>query len=301
MFAHLRARIEARIHRHRLDYWLPSAVATLTVVLLLGILLLLLFTGLRAFGSIGIGEFLLGTQWNPTGYSGASWGVVPLLIGTAMVSVLSLLFSVPLSLAIAIYLSELARPRVREWVKPALEMIAGIPSVVLGLLGLIAFAPLMARVFGLSNGLNALTASLLVAITAVPTIASIAEDALSSVSGKLREASLALGATEWQTIRRVVLPSSLSGVIAGIMLGLGRAIGETMIVLMVAGNSMAMPRTPLDPVRPMTATIAIEVKEAVAGSAHLHSLFAIGLLLFILTFVINMLADILIHRRLRHT
>jgi phosphate transport system permease protein len=178
-------------------------------------------------------------------------------------------------------------------------MIAGVPTVVLGLLGLLFLAPVIAGFFGLSNGLNALTASILVAVVVLPTIASICEDALSGVSKRHREASLAMGATRWMTISKVVIPAASSGIIAGILLGLGRIIGETMIVLMVAGNSIAFPDSILDPVRPMTAAIAIEIKEVVVGSLHWKSLFAIGLLLFAYTFMLNFIADLFIHRKVR--
>ncbi|OGJ57106.1 phosphate ABC transporter permease subunit PstC [Candidatus Peribacteria bacterium RIFCSPLOWO2_12_FULL_55_15] len=271
--------------------------AFLTVLLLIGIFLFLFLSSLRAFREITPSEFLLGNSWNPVSYHRASWGIGSLLQGTLLVSTTALLFAAPLGLFTAIYLSEIARPLVREILKPTIEMIAGIPSVVLGLLGLLFFAPLIAKTFHLSNGLNALTAGILVGIAALPTIASVCEDALSGVTRRYREASLALGATRWATIRRVVLPAAHHGIAAAIMLGLGRIIGETMIVLMVAGNSLAPPRSLFSPARPITATIAIEIKETIIGSTHWHSLFALGLILFLLTFLVNFVADFLIHRR----
>ena len=240
-------------------------------------------------------EFLFGIDWNPTSYHTPAFGILSILIGTLMVSFLSLLFAVPFGLSIAIYLSEIATPTKRELLKPVIELIAGIPSVVLGLIGLLYLAPLIAMLFHLSNGLNALTASILIAIAALPTIASISEDALSSVSQQYREASLALGATKWITIKKVVIPAAKSGILAAMMLGLGRVIGEAMIVLMVAGNSRAFPLSFLDPVRPMTATIAIDIKEVVIGSLHYQSLFAIGFMLFLMTFLINFIVDLIIH------
>ena len=204
--------------------------------------------------------------------------------------------SVPLGLGIAIYLSEIASRRVREIIKPMIEMIAGIPSIVLGLAGLLFLAPTMARLTGQTSGLHSLTASLLVALCALPTVASICEDALSNVPERYREASFALGASQWTTISRIVIPAARSGIAAAIMLGLGRIIGETMIVLMVAGNSLAMPRSLLDPSRPMTSAIAIEIKETIVGSTHWHALFAIGLVLFLITFAVNFIADLFIHR-----
>lgn len=274
-----------------------GATSAFTVLLLVGIFVFLLVSSIGTFKEVSIGDFLLGTDWNPTSFNNPSWGILSLVAGTLIISLLSLLIAVPLGLSMAIYLSEIAQFKVREILKPLIEMIASIPSVVLGLLGLLFLAPFIAKVFQLSNGLNALTASILVAVAALPTIASICEDAISSVPSKFREASLALGATKWTTIKKIVVPAAGHGLIAAIMLGLGRVIGETMIVLMVAGNSRAFPYSFLDPVRPMTANIAIEIKEAVVGSLHWQSLFAIGFILFLLTFFINFMADIFIHKK----
>ena len=271
--------------------------AALSVILLVGIFLFLFVTGIGAFNSITLGEFFFGADWNPTSFHTPTWGIFSLMIGTLMISIFALIISVPLGISIAIYLAEIASPKTREILKPIIEMIASIPSVVLGLLGLLFLAPLIATIFNVSNGLNALTASILVAIAALPTVASICEDALSGVTYRFREASLALGATKWVTIKKVVLPAAKSGLIAAVMLGLGRVIGETMVVLMVAGNSRAFPNSFLDSVRPMTANIAIEIKEVVIGSLHFKSLFAIGLTLFLMTFAINFLADLLIHKK----
>jgi phosphate transport system permease protein len=271
-------------------------VGCLTVLLLVGIFLFLAWNGWDALMAIGPARLYLSGDWNPVSVRGAAWGMLGLVAGTVMISVMAMCIALPLGFALAVYLSDIASPRVRETLKPMIEMIAGIPSVVLGLLGLIYLAPLVARTFGLSNGLNALTASILVGIASVPSIASLSEDALSSVSLRMREASLALGATRWTTIRKVVTPAARSGVVAASMLGLGRAIGETIIVLMVAGNSLAFPTSLLSAARPMTATIAIEIREVVVGDLHWSALFAVGLTLFILTFVLNAAADWLLHR-----
>lgn len=279
--------------------WVFSLIASMTVVILVGIFIFLAVNGLGAFGEIGLGDFLLRADWNPVAAAGARWGIGGLVIGTLMISVGSLVVAAPFGLALAIYLSQLASPRVREILKPVIEMIAGIPSVVLGLLGLLYLAPLVARTFELSNGLNALTASVLVGIAAVPTIASMCEDAISGVPRRLADASLAMGATHWTTIRRVLIPAAASGITASIMLGLGRAIGETMVVLMVAGNSLAVPHSFLDPVRPMTAAIAIEIREVVVGDVHWKALFAIGFVLFVLTFCLNLVTDLLVPKRHR--
>ena len=280
----------------RLMHAVFGVIASSTVILLIGIFFFLLKSGAGLFREISPVAFF-GTVWNPNSISSVSWGIVPLALSTVMIAFGALVFAVPFGVALALYLAYLASRRTREILKPVIEMIAGIPSVVLGLIGLLFLAPFVARVFGSSNGLNALTASLLVGITVVPTIASLCEDALSSVPSRLMEASLALGATKWQTIRRVLLPSAASGMLAAVMLGLGRAIGETMVVLMVAGNSLAMPHGYLDPVRPMTATIAIEIREVVVGDLHWQALFAVGLSLFIATFILNTLTDFFLYRQ----
>lgn len=271
------------------------AMACVAVLLLCGIFLFLLTNATGMLQSIGLHRFLLGTAWNPTAYGEPQWGILPLLTGTLLISIGAMAIAVPFGLALAMYLSELASRRRREFLKPAIEMIAGIPSVVLGLLGLLFLAPLIAKLFGQSNGLNALTAALLVAIAAVPTIASLAEDALSGLPRSLREAGLALGASQWTVIWKTLLPAARTGIGAAVMLGFGRAIGETVVVLMVAGNSLAFPHSFLDPVRPLTATVAIEIREAATGSVHWEALFAIGLLLFLLTFLLNALSDFLLH------
>ncbi|MDO8624832.1 MAG: phosphate ABC transporter permease subunit PstC [Candidatus Diapherotrites archaeon] len=271
----------------------------LAVLVLLGIFGFLLFTGIGAFSQISFGSFFFGTLWNPGAYAGPQWGILGLLVGTLMVTVGALVLAIPLGIGCAVYLSELASPRTREIIKPAIEMIAAIPSVVLGLIGLLFLSPLVAALFGVSSGLNALSASIVVAVMVLPTIISVSEDVLTSLPREFREASLALGADRFQTIFRVLIPAALPGIGAAIMLGLGRAVGETMAVLMVAGNALAMPESFLDPVRPMTANIAIEIKEVVQGSLHYEALFAIGLVLFILTFLVNLLATLVIERHAR--
>lgn len=277
--------------------WVFTIIASSTVLLLIGIFVFLLQSGAQTFTQVNPLSFLFGTTWNPNSISEVAWGIVPLALSTVMVALGALICAVPFGLALAIYLSFLASKRTREVLKPIIEMIAGIPSVVLGLIGLLFLSPFIKTVFDLSNGLNALTASVLVGVTVVPTIASLCEDALSAIPSRLMEASLALGATKWTTIRRVMIPSAASGILAAVMLGLGRAIGETMVVLMVAGNSLAMPSSYLDPVRPMTATIAIEIREVVVGDLHWQALFAIGLTLFIATFALNTFTDFFLYKK----
>ena len=280
-------------------YYVVISTAALTVAALCGIFIFLAVVGLRAFSEIPFHSFLFGLEWNPTSYDTSTWGTGVLFFGTVIVSAIALVVTVPLGFSMAVYLSEIATRNVREVLKPLIEMIASIPSVVLGLLGLLFIAPLIGRLFGLSNGLKAFTAGFLVAIAALPTIASICEDALSSVSNRYRDASYALGASKWVTIKRIVVPAAASGILAAVLLGFGRIIGETMIVLMVAGNSVAISHSLFDPVRPITANIAIEMKEVVTGGLHYEALFAVGLLLFVYTFVINVIADIFIKNRLK--
>jgi phosphate transport system permease protein len=274
-------------------------VSVLTLVVLIGIFCFLFCTGINTFKQIPLGDFFLGTDWNPSAYGSAAWGILSLIVGTIMVALGSLIIGVPLGIAGAVYLAFVAKPKLRETVKPLIEMIASIPSVVLGLIGIVFIAPFVALVFGLSSGLSALTASIVVGIMILPTIISISEDVLTSLPKEFHEASLALGATKWQTIKMVLVPAAMSGIAAAVMLGLGRAVGETMAVLMVAGNARAMPSSFFQPVRPMTSNIAIEIKEVVQGSLHYEALFAIGLVLFVMTFVVNILSDVIIEKQTR--
>lgn len=269
-------------------------VTVLSVSSLGLIFIFLAKTGLATFSKLDWWDFFGGMVWNPTAYLEPKFGIVSLAIGTILVSLIALIVVFPIGLIVAIYLSELAKKKEREIIKPLVEMIACIPSVVIGVIGLTVVAPMIANVFALSNGLNALTAGILVAVTALPFVATLAEDALFNVKDSLREASLALGASQSTTIWRVVMPAALSGLVAALMLGLSRIIGETMIVLMVAGNSRAFPKSIFSAVSPMTATIAVDIKEVVTGSLHYQSLFAIGLVLFIATFILNLLADLFI-------
>lgn len=268
----------------------------LVVIVLLGIFALLVFTAIPAFKEISLHEFLFSSNWNPTSYVKSSYGIVAMLVSTFMVTFGALLIAVPLGIGTAAYLSDVASTRVREIAKPIIEILAGIPSVVIGFLGIVLVGPFIAKVFNLHNGLNALNGSVLLAVMALPTIISLSEDALKSVLKSYGEASLALGATPWQTLVRVKLPAALSGIIASCMLGMGRAIGETMTVLMATGCAPAMPESFLGAVCTMTSTIAIELGEVPYNTSHYYALFGIGLVLFIITFLVNMSADIILHR-----
>lgn len=282
--------------RQQLLSWVFRGLAFTTVGLLLGIFVFLGWSARGAWENIPLRAWL-SADWNPTAYGQPRWGILGLVAGSLWVGLTALTIVLPLGLAVAIYLSEIAGRRVREIGKPLIEMIASIPSVVLGLVGLVWLAPLLQQLTGAPNGLNALTAGLLVSVAALPTVASLAEDALSDVNRSYRQASWALGASRWQTIYRIVLPAARSGLVGAAMLGLGRIIGETIIVLMVAGNARAFPTGMLEPVRPVTAVIAMEIREAVLGGRHWQALFALGFGLFLLTFLLNAAADWILRRR----
>jgi phosphate transport system permease protein len=209
-----------------------------------------------------------------------------------MVTVGAMIFSVPIGLASSIFISYILPKKLKDFVKPAIELLAGIPSVIYGLFGMKILGPFLRDLFGLPTGLTALTASIMLGIMALPTITSLAEDAITSIPKRYRDASLALGGTKWETISRVILPTASSGIVTAVILGMGRAIGETMTVLMVAGGAAAMPSSFLKPVRPMTASIAAEMGEAPVGSEHYQALFGIAIILFIITLTFNVLADI---------
>jgi len=240
---------------------------------------------------------LLADRWYPVeGY----YGLVPLILGTLLVTVGAAAIALPAGLATAIFIAEIVPRWARDLLKPFVEVLAGIPSVVLGFIGILVLAPLVRRFAGAPTGLTALTGSLLLALMALPTIVSVAEDAIDAVPASYRNAALALGATRWQTIWRVVVPAARTGVLTGMMLGVGRAIGETMAVMMVTGNAARIVTGPADlflPVRTMTATIAAEMGEVAQGSTHYHLLFVIGFALFLISFVVNLAAAAVVFRQ----
>jgi phosphate transport system permease protein len=238
---------------------------------------------------------ITGTKWYPIS-DPPKFGLVPLLLGSLFVTVGATIIVIPLGVGTAIFISEVAPNWLKEILKPTVEILASIPSVVVGFIAILILGPTLKSVFDLPTGLTALTGSIALAFMAAPTVISISEDALRAVPVTYREASLALGATEWQTAYRVTAPAAASGIVVAIMLGIGRVIGETMAVLMVTGNAALIPHSFLQPVRTMTATIAAEMGEVVRGSSHYYALFFIGLVLFIITFLINMAAEIFLHR-----
>lgn len=257
------------------------------------IFLFLLKEGAPALWETSLGN-LFGQRWYPNEELFGTW---PLILGSLLVTAGAVVIALPLGLATAVFIRELAPDWLREILKPLIEVLAGIPSVVLGFLGMVAVAPLVRETLDVPTGLTAFTGSLMLAYMALPTMISVAEDAIDAVPKSYRDGALALGATRWQTIWRVVLPAARSGVIMAVMLGIGRAIGETMAVMMVTGNAARIPREWVAlflPARTMTATIAAEMGEVAQGSTHYHVLFAVGILLFVVTFIINAIASVVV-------
>lgn len=262
------------------------------------IFLFLLKEGLAVFKTVSPFKFLFGKNWYPISEP-AQLGILPLILGSLMVTVGAAIISIPIGVACALYIAEVAPTKTKEILKAGIELLAAIPSVVLGFIGMVTLVPWVKALFKLPTGLTALSGSIMLAFMAMPTIVSIAEDALYSVPKTYKEGALALGATHWQTIWRVMLPAASSGILAAVMLGIGRVIGETMAVMMITGNAALIPHSILQPVRTLTATIAAEMGEAVVGSEHYFALFAIGIVLFVLSFAINVTADLSLHRNKR--
>jgi phosphate transport system permease protein len=271
---------------------LSGLVVILFVVL---VFLFLLKDAVLLFGHYPLGQFLLGTKWLPISEP-PSFGIIPLLIGSLYVTAGAIVLCVPVGVISAMFIAEVAPGPLKGILKSLVEILASIPSVVLGFIGLVWLGPFLKDLLGLRTGQCGLTGSLLLAFMALPTIISISEDALASVPKAFKEAAYGLGATRWQTLWRICLPAASSGIIAAVMLGIGRVIGETMVVMMVTGNSPVIPRSITQALRTLTATIASEMGEAVSGSEHYYALFAVGLVLFISTFLINLVADAFLRR-----
>jgi len=283
---------------------LVLASGATAIVALLLIFVFLLKDAIPVLRTVSPVNFLTGDTWQP---EFEKFGILPLLAGSFFVTLGALVLAVPVGICCAIYIAEVAPRRIREPLKVVVEVLAGIPSVVVGFIGLAVAGPFIQRVFDLPTGLTALTGSIMLAFMSMPTIISISEDAITAVPKAYRDGSLALGATKWETIRRIVVPSAKSGIIAACMLGVGRAVGETMTVLMVTGNAAVLPKglagiVPffLGPVRTMTATIAADMGETVQHSPHYHALFAVGVTLFAISFLINLTADLALGRQRSH-
>lgn len=267
----------------------------LVIILVFLLFLFLLKDSLSLFGVYPLGNFLFGRNWLPISEP-PRFGVIPLFLGSLYVTVGAIIICVPVGVASAMFIAEVAPKSLKHVLKSLVEILASIPSVVLGFIGIVWLGPVLRNVLGLTTGMCGLTGSLLLAFMALPTIITIAEDALVSVPRTYKEAAFGLGATRWQALWRIILPCASSGIIAGVMLGIGRVIGETMVVMMVTGNSPVIPKSILQPLRTLTATIAGEMGEAVSGSEHYFALFAVGLVLFVITFIINFIADAFLRR-----
>lgn len=286
--------IDSTAHRRILrekviqSVWLLTAlISAAAVVFILGYLI---YTALPVFADVGISEFLFNANWNPTGRS-PSYGIAALIIDTLLVTLGALIFAVPLGLATAIYLSYLAPPKIRDAVKPVIELLAGIPSVIYGFFGMVVLCNFLRTTLDIPSGFSWLAASVILGIMALPTIVSVSEDALFAVPKDYKEASLGLGATYWHTISRVLLPAAVSGISAAIVLGMGRAIGETMAVMMVAGNAAIIPEpiwNVLSPVRTLTATLGIEIADVATNTMHYYALFGVAVILLLITLVVNL-------------
>jgi len=280
------------------EQWIKAlfiVIAFASISVLALIVMFLFMEGLPILKQVSVKEFIFGHYWYPTS-DPPEFGIFPLIIASVAVTVISSLMSIPLGVFTALYLAEVASQRLREWIKPMVELLAALPSVVIGFFGMVVVAPFLQDFLDIPVGLNLFNASLMLAFMSVPTICSISEDAIFSVPRELKEASMALGATRWETIWRVIVPASISGISTAVILGMSRAIGETMVVLMVAGGAAMIPESIFDPVRPMPASIAAEMAEAPFRGEHYYALFATGIVLFLFTMAFNLVADYISHR-----
>ena len=262
-----------------------------SILFLTGIVIILFREGLPTFSEVSLYEFITGTEWYPY-WVPPDFGILPLILASLVVTLGAMVIAVPVGISSAIFIAFILPARYKKIVKPVMELLAGIPSVIYGLFGMIILGPVLRDLFGLPTGLNALNAMIMLGIMALPTVMSLAEDALSAVPESYRNASLALGSTKWETIGKVITPAAFSGIVTAVILGMGRAIGETMTVLMVSGGAAVIPTNIFRAVKPMTATIAAEMGETAVGSPHYHSLFGIGIILFFITLIFNIIADI---------
>lgn len=276
--------------------YLLFGIGISNIIIIFLIFLFIFLNGVKFFKEYPISNFLFGTKWiSLSDY----FGLLPLLVGSFWVTITALAISIPVGIFTAIYISEYASPKIKTFLKITIETMSALPSVVLGFLGLYILSNFVKDIFNLNSGLTALTGGIMLAFMAIPTIVSITDDSLSTLDKSYKEASLALGANKIETIINVLIPAAFPGIFAGIMLGFGRIIGETLTVLMITGNSPIMATSPLSPVRTLTATIAAEMGEVVNGSTHYHALFAIGLILFLISFLTNSIADKFIHKAIK--
>ncbi|QNL51054.1 phosphate ABC transporter permease subunit PstC [Olivibacter sp. SDN3] len=266
------------------------ATGVFIIAILGGIFLMLLWNTIAFLIEIKPWDFISGTQWNPSGVP-ASYGILPLLVSTCLVTFGAMLIAIPIGIGTAAFLSEYAGKKLRNVLKPTIEMLAAVPSVAIGFLGIVILSPKLGELSSQPNGLNALNGAILLAVMALPTIITVTEDAIHSVPQPYKEASFGLGANRWQTLRKITIPASAPGIIAAVMLGVGRALGETMTVLMATGNASAFPKGFFHSVRTITATIAIEMGEVPYQTTHYYSLFAIATVLFLFTLIVNLIGE----------
>jgi phosphate transport system permease protein len=279
--------------REKIDRVVKLLVKTtglLVIAILGGIFFMLIWNSVAFFLEVKPLDFITGTQWNPSG-GHATYGILPLLVSTCLVTLGAMVIAIPLGIGTAAFLSEYAGPKLKAILKPVIEMLAAVPSVAIGFLGIVILGPGIAQLTGQSNGLNALNGAILLAIMALPTIITVTEDALHGVPNSYREASYGVGANKWQTLIRVTIPAAAPGILAAVMLGVGRAIGETMTVLMATGNASAFPKGFFNSVRTITATIAIEMGEVPYQTTHYYALFAIAAVLFLITLMVNLIGE----------
>jgi phosphate transport system permease protein len=246
------------------------------------------------FGKLNLVEFFTSTRWQPASESRPEYGILALLVGTISVTALAMAIAVPLGLGAAVYISEFCSGKFKEILKILIELLAAIPSVVWGFVGYMVLGPLMIQWTGAAVGINLLNGGIILALMSVPIIVSVGEDALKAVPDSYREAALSLGAGRWEMVYRVLFPAAKNGLLAAVLLGVGRAIGETMAVLMATGHAVQIPHSLLDPIRTLTATVAAELGETVQGDVHYRMLFVIGLVLFVIAFAVNLTADLVI-------
>ena len=281
------------VYRERKDLifkWIFKITGLLVIFILGGIFLMLIWNTFAFFFQFSPLDFISGTQWNPSALN-PKYGILPLIVSTSIVTLGSMAIAVPLGIGTATFLSEYCPPKLKAFLKPAIEMLAAIPSVAIGFLGIVLLGPNIAEITNQANGLNAINGAILLAIMALPTIITVSEDAINSVPKNYREASYGVGADKWQTVRKIIIPAAAPGIIAAIMLGIGRAIGETMTVLMVTGNAAAFPKSFFDSVRTITATIAIEMGEVPYNTTHYYALYAIAAVLFFMTLATNLIGE----------
>ena len=275
--------------KEKLIKYLLLAAASTSILVVILIFTFLAKEALPFAKELGLGE-LLKARWIPVSFQKETFGILPLICGSLLITAIATILMIPFGIGASVYIAELAHPREREILKPFIEILAGIPSVVIGFFGLLILVPAIKSIFGLSSGLTAMAGGILLALMAIPTVISISEDVIRAVPQSYKSASLALGASKMQTIWKVIVPAALPGIITAIMLGIGRVVGETMAVMMVTGNAAVITAKPFESVRTMTATIAAEMGEVAFGSSHYRALFCVGIVLLITTFLLNIIA-----------